>query len=73
MANESVVVFSSRAEQVRNVDFEREQSTQSQAESKDKTPNTDRRVNMGLYESCEMQEPVSILNRPVYIRRETHL
>jgi hypothetical protein len=48
-----------------HIDPDNKQSTQSQTESEDKTPDTSQRGNMVPHESSELQQPVSVSDHSV--------
>jgi hypothetical protein len=60
VASKPGVTSTSRAAQAINIDMDSEQSTQSQMESEDKTPDTSQWGNTGPHVSSELQQPVSV-------------
>jgi hypothetical protein len=58
VASEPGVASTSREAQAMDIDSE--QSTHSQTESEDKTPDTSQLGNMGPQESSELQQPASV-------------
>lgn len=58
MASEPRVACTSRMAQAVNIDTDSEQFIQNKAARNDKTPNMNNRVNMGSYDSSEMNQLV---------------